>query len=400
MIACAALVVPLVLVAGAWTAGAPAQSIRPAPGAPDPRLMVLTSSDLRGATVTRQAYYKDSEFPSAISYGRELEDGGSGATPLPYVDSEAAVGTSVRSTTQYVVRLRRLFASKGGRKLIADSFAEEFPTGGIASTVQVGRPRNLGVGAGSFDLLVTVRVRGLRTDLHISIFRVERVLGGLVTVGSPGRRVPLSVMTRLARVMAARMTAELAPRSTAPPIVSGSAEVGQTLTATTGTWAGAPMSFAPLWERCDQVGASCTAISGATGPTYLVVEADVGSTLRVSITARNAVGTATARSAPTAVVQSTGVPTNIALPTITGTAQVGQTLTATTGTWNGSPTSFAFQWQRCSATGASCLDLSGATSGTYVVMTGDVGSTIRVVVSGTNSLGSASASSLPTAAVT
>ncbi len=179
--------------------------------------------------MTRQAYYKDDEFPSAISYGREFEDGASGSVSLPYVDSEAAVGTSARSTTRYVVQLRRLFASKGGRKLIVESFEEELLTGGVVSSVQVGRPRNLGVGAGSFDVLITVRAEGLRTDLHLSIFRVERVLGGLLTVGVAGRRVPLSAMTQLARVMAARMTVQLAPRATAAPTVTGTAAVGQTL---------------------------------------------------------------------------------------------------------------------------------------------------------------------------
>lgn len=362
--------------------------------------MVLTSADLRGARVTHQAYYKDGEFPSAISYGREFEDGGSGSVPLPYVDSEAAVGTSARSTMQYVAQLRRLLASKGGRKLIVDSFEEEFPSGSIVSNVQVGRPRSLGVGAGSFDLLITVRVLGLRTDLHISIFQVERVLGGVVTVGAPGRRVPLSVMKRLAKVMAARMNGQLAPRSTAPPTVTGTAAVGQTLTATTGTWAGAPPTFAAQWERCDSAGAPCIAIPGATNPTYVVAGADVGSTLRVSVTARNAAGAGTAASAPTAVVEAVGTPTNTTLPTVTGTAQVGQTLTASTGAWDGSPTSFAFQWQRCSAAGTSCVDLPGATGGTYVVTAGDAGSTIRVVVTATNSVGGVSAASAPTPAVT
>jgi hypothetical protein len=362
--------------------------------------MVLTSPDLRGARVTRQAYYKDTEFPTAISYGREFEDGGSGSVPLPYVDSEAAVGTSARTTTLAVAQLRRLLASKGGRKLIVDSFAEEFPTGSIVSNLEVGRPRNLGVGAGSFDLLITVRVLGLRTDLHVSVFRVERVLGGLLTVGAPGRRVPLSVMTRLAKVMAARMSVQLVPRSTAPPTVIGTAAVGQTLTATTGTWAGAPTSFTPRWERCDSSGGSCTAIPGATNPTYVVTDADVGSALRVSVTARNAVGAATAASAATAAVQATDAPTNTDPPTIAGTAQVGQTLMATTGAWNGSPTGFAFQWQRCSDAGASCLDLPGATSGTYVVTAADVGSTIRVVATATNAVGSASAVSGPTPVVT
>ena len=132
----------------------------------------------------------------------------------------------------------------------------------------------------------------------------------------------------------------------------------------------------------------------------MVTGADVGSTLRVSVTARNAAGAGTAASAPTAVVEAVGTPTNTTLPTITGTAQVGQTLTASTGAWDGSPTSFAFQWQRCSAAGTSCVDLPGATGGTYVVTAGDAGSTIRVVVTATNSVGSASAASAPTPVVT
>ena len=396
---CAMLGTVLLLAIGAAADAAPGQ-VRPAPGAPDPRAMVLTSADLGGARVTRQAYYRENEIPSVISYGREFEDGASGSVPLPYADSEAVVGTSVRTTAQYVAQVRRLFASKAGRRLIVDSFEEEFPTGGIVSNVQVGRPRSLGVGAGSFDLLITVRVLGLRTDLHLAIFRVERALGGLVTVGGPGRRVPLGVMTRLARLMAARMTAELSPRSTAAPTVAGTASVGQTLTATTGSWAGAPTSLLPQWQRCDPAGASCVEVPGATVPTYLVTEADVGSALRVNVTARNSVGAASAASVPTAVVQATGAPTNAALPAISGNAQVGQTLTATTGSWNGSPTGFAFQWQRCSTTGESCLDLPGATGGTYVVAAGDAGSTIRVVVTATNALGGTSAASAPTAVVT
>ena len=55
--------------------------------------------------------------------------------------------------------------------------------------------------------------------------------------------------------------------------------------------------------------------------------------------------------------RAVGAPTNTTLPTITGTAQVGQTLTASTGAWDGSPTSFAFQWQRCSAAGTSCVSI-------------------------------------------
>jgi hypothetical protein len=87
-------------------------------------------------------------------------------------------------------------------------------------------------------------------------------------------------------------------------------------------------------------------------------------------------------------------PVNTALPSVSGTAQVGQTLTASPGTWSGSPApSFAYQWQRGTS------NISGATSATYTPVVGDVGSTLRVVVTATNSSGSAAAASASTAAV-
>src|SRR5215475_8399572 len=58
-------------------------------------------------------------------------------------------------------------------------------------------------------------------------------------------------------------------------------------------------------------------------------------------------------------------PTPKTPPTITGTAEVGITLVATRGTWNGNPTSFRFAWVRCSATGTACLGIGGATAKIY-----------------------------------
>jgi hypothetical protein len=377
-----------------------AGSIRPAPGTPDPRAMVLTSADLGRAKVTAQRYFKDPDFPSVISYEREFEDGKFGATPLPYVDSQAEIGTSAATTTRFLGLLRTFFASKEARKLIVESFEDELPIDGLVSNIQIARPRNLGVGPGSFDVLVTARVLGLRTEFHIAVFRVEQVLGLVSAVGEPGRRLPLSVMRRLAQIMATRMTVQLAPRNTTPPTVSGVPSVGQTLTSTTGTWVGSPSSFSYQWQRCDPVGANCASISGATGQSYSLVAADVGATLRVSVTARSATGAATATSAPTGVVSASGAPTSTSLPTISGVAQVGQTLTAGTGSWTGNPTGFAFQWQRCNSSGTGCVDMPGATSGTYVVASADLGATIRVVVTATNGLGSGSAASPATAVVT
>jgi subtilisin family serine protease len=93
-------------------------------------------------------------------------------------------------------------------------------------------------------------------------------------------------------------------------------------------------------------------------------------------------------------------PVNAAPPTISGTAQTGQTLSASTGSWSESPTSYAYQWQRCDATGANCASISAATAQTYTPGSADVGETLRVAVTATNSGGSSSpATSAQTAAV-
>jgi hypothetical protein len=105
-------------------------------------------------------------------------------------------------------------------------------------------------------------------------------------------------------------------------------------------------------------------------------------------------------SAQTTAAQANYAPTNSAAPTISGTPQVGQTLTANPGTWNSSTTpSYAYQWQRCDTAGNNCQSISGASSQTYTVQSADVNSTLRVVVTATNSSGSGSATSAQTAVV-
>ena len=96
---------------------------------------------------------------------------------------------------------------------------------------------------------------------------------------------------------------------------------------------------------------------------------------------------------------TTAVPKNKTLPTISGAAVVGETLVATRGTWSGNPTSFHYAWDRCDATGAACLAISGATGKIYTVTNGDVGHTLRVTVTARNGDGSTSATSTATAVV-
>jgi hypothetical protein len=92
-------------------------------------------------------------------------------------------------------------------------------------------------------------------------------------------------------------------------------------------------------------------------------------------------------------------PSNTALPTISGTARDGQLLTAHNGSWSGSPTSFAYEWQSCDRHGGGCAAIAGATSTQYTVSSDDVGHRLRVVVTATNANGSGSATSRSTGIV-
>ena len=206
----------------------------------------------------------------------------------------------------------------------------------------------------------------------------------------------LALVTALASGAAPAITA-VAPSNTSPPTISGSAVQGQTLTASPGSWSGdTPITFAYQWQRCNSSGASCNAIPGETGTNRLVDNGDVGSTLRMKVTASNASGPTSATSNATAVVTSggSGAPVNTAEPTISGSAVQGQTLTATTGTWTGAtPITFTYQWRRCDTNGANCSSISGETGTTRIVDGGDVGSRLRVRVTAGNNSGTVSAES-------
>jgi hypothetical protein len=97
------------------------------------------------------------------------------------------------------------------------------------------------------------------------------------------------------------------PQSTGAPSIAGTPAVGQTLTADSGSWTYSPNdapAFTYEWIRCGTDGGSCSRV--APGPQYSVVDTDVGSTLRVLVTAKNAAGISASRSAPTAAVASAG----------------------------------------------------------------------------------------------
>jgi hypothetical protein len=102
-----------------------------------------------------------------------------------------------------------------------------------------------------------------------------------------------------------------APQNTDRPTISDTTPAAnQTLTANPGEWSGTtPIAFTYQWRRCNSGGQQCADITGAIARTYVVRTADVGNTLRVRVTARNAAGEGTADSAATSRVAASGAAT-------------------------------------------------------------------------------------------
>ncbi len=120
-----------------------------------------------------------------------------------------------------------------------------------------------------------------------------------------------------------RAASTAAPSDTSPPTISGTAQAGETLTADHGQWTGNPTSYGYQWQRCDKNGGSCAGISGADQRLYDLHSQDVGHTIRVRVTARNADGSSSDTSVPTGVVTSRPAgPAPTGCPSGNGTIQI------------------------------------------------------------------------------
>jgi hypothetical protein len=171
------------------------------------------------------------------------------------------------------------------------------------------------------------------------------------------------------------------PKNTLAPVISGTAERGETLTSTTGTWTGTgTITYAYQWKR------NGADISDATSSTYVLVSADDNALMTCVVSATDTEGTKSATSNTLGPVLA--APLNLTSPVASGTAQVGETLSTTDGTWQGIATiTFAYQWRR------DAVNISGATSSTYTLVAADYATDVDCVVTATNGLGSASADS-------
>jgi Bacterial Ig-like domain (group 3) len=213
----------------------------------------------------------------------------------------------------------------------------------------------------------------------------------IVTASNAGGSTPATSET-LGLVLPA------APADTVAPGISGTAQQGDTLTAGTGIWNNGPTGYTYAWQDCTGQGTGCSAIAGATSITYTLQASDVGEYVSVTVTASNSGGSTPVTSASLGPVLPPA-PANTQAPAITGTAEQGDTLRVSNGTWNNSPTQYSYAWENCNSAGSNCAAITGATSSSYALSAADIGSTIVCVVTATGPGGSTPASTKKTAVV-
>jgi len=202
-----------------------------------------------------------------------------------------------------------------------------------------------------------------------------------------------------------------APTNLSTPFLTGYTSVGSSITASPGTWTTAT-SFAYQWYRCTAASSiaqaetptNCILITSDVGSIYVIQAADVGTWIRVRVSAQFSSATTSLLSATTTAVGAKPASIKGRPPRVIGSAAVGQTLTAKRGQWNAVGAIYTYQWYRCTAVGlksprtvpTSCVAISGGTSKTYVVKRADRGSYLRVRVSATAPTGQGFRMSLST----
>ena len=196
------------------------------------------------------------------------------------------------------------------------------------------------------------------------------------------------------------VTGDLPVNTVSPKILAGSIEVGSTLTTDTGAFSGAtPLHYTYQWMKCQPVGQPCTPIVGAKASSYVLQPSDQGATIRSQVTAANGGGSNYGTSNHTLPIlpKTRFGPANTDPPTLDGKTVPGSTLVATSGSWTGEPViRYTYTWLHCDATGSDCTAIPNVSGKTFKLKVSDVGYTVKLLVTGRNSLGAATVNSDPT----
>ncbi|NQX12282.1 hypothetical protein HQQ80_11645 [Microbacteriaceae bacterium VKM Ac-2855] len=349
----------------AVTIGLPLQTSMPTP--------TISGSTTVGSTLTANPGTWDSGV--TLSYQWKKNNGVyiSGATAKTYVlkaaDAGATLTVSVTGTKPGYSSATKTSATTA---VVTNGAVITGPTPTITGTPTVGQKLTAVPGSWT-PAPVTLGYQWKRNGTAISgataatYTLVAADAGTAISVSVTGSKSGYTSATKTS----ATVTVAAALQTLMPtPTITGTTKVASTLTANPGTWdTGTTLTY--QWKKNGGV-----YINGATSKTYVLKGSDAGATITVSVTStKPGYSPATKTSATTAAVAN-GTLTG-ATPTISGTAKVGQILTAKPGTWAPDPVTLTYQWFRGTTA------ISGATAATYKLVTADKGAAISVKVTGT-----------------
>jgi len=301
------------LLAGVSTTARAMPALGPPTGWPDLAGAAISTTGLpAGARVSQQGYVKPDSSAFA-EYDREFTEMTVKINGKRLVDIEDDVSLA-RSTTSADTLV---VALPLGLLLEADQIGKEFEkASGIKTTyTKVGKPSSLGTGDRSVATIVRIGTKGGEIRAVFAAVRVGQVDSLFYFVGLPRTKIGLAEAKLIGRMAVSQIKTAMAPHNTAPPTISGTAAIGQTLSAVAGTWLSFPTARTYQWQRCDATGASCVDIAGATTQSYVVAATDANSTFRLVVGAQNRYGSGSATSLQTTVVAAPTGPTGPAGPT-------------------------------------------------------------------------------------
>jgi hypothetical protein len=195
---------------------------------------------------------------------------------------------------------------------------------------------------------------------------------GLTVTATVAGSTPVAINTRAKTVKGSDGGTTFA--STSAPVITGTVQSGQTVTATPGGF-NVPTTDVALAYQWKLAGVD---IAGATAPTYTIPSSAIGKGLSVVVSGTFAGATASSTSLAATVVGTDGIPTltNLVKPTLSGDAVTGQTLKATTGSWNLPSTdlTYTYQWY------ANEVPITGATGATYKLGASKYRDSVKVLV--------------------
>ena len=281
----------IVLVAGLAVAASAAAA------SPDVEKMNLQAADVPGAKVVTQHAVPEQGYTAAHFRSFTFAAPNKGPRLLG-IESETAIADSPARATADVSTAQKQVSTAARRKAIAAGIAQN--AGVKAKAVTLGPPKAIPGYDQGFAISVGVSTKNGRVYETLVELRLDRVWVQIIEAAT--HPIAATVTRLYAGLIAKHIATELAPVGLSAPAVSGTAQQGQTLTATAGTWTAPDAAFAYQWQQCDAAGANCVDVAGATGQTYAVTPADVGKTLHVVVKASNRFGAASAPSAPSAVV--------------------------------------------------------------------------------------------------